>query len=51
MKAKTKINLNTMTGCVETMPRYSPLIVQKGDRVVYLRDAHQLYLENEIQQL
>lgn len=35
----------------ETLPRYSPFIAQKGDRIVYLRDAHNIYIENEIKVL
>jgi bromodomain and WD repeat domain-containing protein 1/3 len=36
---------------LESLPRYSPFIAQKGDRVLYLRDAHEIYLKNEIQDL
>ena len=36
---------------LEPLPRFSPFIAQKGDRVVYLRDAHQIYIDFELKEL
>ena len=36
---------------LEELPRYTPFIGQKGDRVVYLRDAHRIYIDYELQEL
>ncbi|CAG2175400.1 unnamed protein product [Oppiella nova] len=36
---------------LETLPRYSPFIGQVGDRVVYMRDAHHIYIKYELRQL
>ena len=36
---------------MEPLPKYSPFIAQKGDKVVYLSDAHNIYIEYELKEL
>lgn len=36
---------------LEELPRYTPFMAQRGDRVIYLRDAHNIYIKYELKEL